>query len=242
VNVATPAKLGQVLACVTLGVLFAQQARRCWLERREWWGRAIFPMCRSLSDVPVSVLFWFAFVANALLLTLSRFKWPFARSPRSGERLAWYDRSWTVVAWASLPWIAAAASPVSLRQQLHMSVLNAAGVSVTLLIVGGIAAAIVRVAHRTLVAGAARYRFRGPPGSVLLQTVKWLCSPRTVDRIYAPLIADMQHEYREALWEGRYWKARWIVARGYWGFMKTLSIARIVSLARSVFEIWRAGR
>lgn len=75
-----------------------------------------------------------------------------------------------------------------------------------------------------------------PPGFTLLALADFLYSKKTVEQIAAPLIADMQFEYNEALFEGRKYKAMWVRVRGGWSFFKTLGM---YSVLRTFVEIWR---
>ncbi|MGE0456021.1 MAG: hypothetical protein AB7O37_21975 [Vicinamibacteria bacterium] len=70
-----------------------------------------------------------------------------------------------------------------------------------------------------------------PPGVVILNVADFICSPRTLERVVAPIVADLQLEYFNALEQKRPWKARWIRVR-YAGAMivaLTLSAARAIS-------------
>jgi hypothetical protein len=46
------------------------------------------------------------------------------------------------------------------------------------------------------------------PGTRLLALVDFVCSPKTVEQTFRPLVADWRYEYFEALKQNRKWKAR----------------------------------
>jgi hypothetical protein len=54
-----------------------------------------------------------------------------------------------------------------------------------------------------------------PPGMVLLRTAKFMLTRDVLKRYVEPSIADMQHEYFDAVIAGQEWLARWVVLRGY---------------------------
>jgi len=53
------------------------------------------------------------------------------------------------------------------------------------------------------------------PGVMLHRTAKFLLTRDAHRRYVEPVIADMQHEYFEAIVAGREWSARWIALRGH---------------------------
>lgn len=60
-----------------------------------------------------------------------------------------------------------------------------------------------------------------PPATRLVSGLKWFLTPNAYSRIVAPLVAQEQHEYFEAIRQGDECLARWIGARMYllitWG-------------------------
>jgi len=77
--------------------------------------------------------------------------------------------------------------------------------------------------------GASKYqRIVRPPGSRLLSFGDFFYSPKTLERVIQPIIADMQAEYCKALAENRKVKATWIRFRGYVNFWKALGLHTIV--------------
>ena len=58
-------------------------------------------------------------------------------------------------------------------------------------------------------------RVSRPPGTLVLNVADFLVSPKTYERIYVEMVAEMQLEYFAALQQGRRWKARVARGRGY---------------------------
>ena len=54
-----------------------------------------------------------------------------------------------------------------------------------------------------------------PPGYRLAAILGFLLTRKAFKRFVEPVIADMQHEYIEALAAEHRWRARWIVLRGH---------------------------
>lgn len=79
------------------------------------------------------------------------------------------------------------------------------------------------------------------PGWTLLRLVSWICSPKTVKRVFLPAIRDMQYEHTEALAEGRLWKAQWVLVRGYCSVWSALVAQAPLSLAKRLYDLWRAA-
>jgi len=79
-----------------------------------------------------------------------------------------------------------------------------------------------------------------PPGSSLRSFVNWVFSKKTAERVFLPVIADLQHEWMEAKGESRPWKARWVIIRGHWHFLTALGLQGAVSIAKRIFDIWKA--
>jgi hypothetical protein len=76
-----------------------------------------------------------------------------------------------------------------------------------------------------------------PPGSKLLTIAEFFYSKKTYTLRFKPIVADMQQEYFEALYEKRVWKARWIHIRGCWGFISAMGLNICVSL---LDKAWKA--
>lgn len=72
------------------------------------------------------------------------------------------------------------------------------------------------------------------PGWTLSRWIEFLFSRKSVDQIFQPIIADMQVEYIDAIAARRYWKARWVAARGYATFWYAL-VLQVLALALQIF-------
>jgi hypothetical protein len=81
---------------------------------------------------------------------------------------------------------------------------------------------------------AAKGRITAVPGTRLLALVDFLLSPKTVENIFRPLVADWRLEFFEALRQGRRAKARWISMRYRYSFVMAMSISRLVSFLREL--------
>jgi putative ABC transport system permease protein len=62
-----------------------------------------------------------------------------------------------------------------------------------------------------------------PPGTGLRALAARLLSPRTMDQLVDPAIADMQAEYEDASRRGLTWRKRWIRLRGYLSFFTMIA-------------------
>ena len=78
-----------------------------------------------------------------------------------------------------------------------------------------------------------------PPGSLLGQWAEWFQSPKTVQYIVNPIIADLQANYFEALAQRRVVKANWVRLRGYWDLFKALGLAGVVKM---ILQVWKSVR
>jgi hypothetical protein len=80
---------------------------------------------------------------------------------------------------------------------------------------------------------APRVKIQKAPGTRLLTFVEWLYSPKTVEQVFKPIIADWRTEYYDALNQGRVLKARWISLRHTYGFFKAMFKDKIFSFVRN---------
>jgi hypothetical protein len=71
-----------------------------------------------------------------------------------------------------------------------------------------------------------RLRLDTPPGYRLNSWARFVYSKKTYERVFVPLIADVQSEYIEALDQGQHGKAQWIRWRGRVAFW-TAVFARV---------------
>jgi len=79
------------------------------------------------------------------------------------------------------------------------------------------------------------------PGWGLLRFAEWFFSERTFRRVLLPTIRDLQNEHIEALAEDRVWKARWVRLRGSMAFWSAVMAQVPVSVARKLYEFWKAA-
>ena len=77
-----------------------------------------------------------------------------------------------------------------------------------------------------------------PPGSKLMEFVRFLYAAKSIERIFDPIYADFCDEYFTALAAGEKWHARWIRVRYYKDFVKAVGLFGFVRLAKTVFEYW----
>ena len=54
------------------------------------------------------------------------------------------------------------------------------------------------------------------------RAARW-CSPRTMERVIEPALADVQTEYEAAAQDGRLWVSPWIWLTGHAAFLKVLA-------------------
>jgi len=74
------------------------------------------------------------------------------------------------------------------------------------------------------------------PATNLVASLRWLLTPKAYSRIVAPLIAQEQHEYYEALLRHDRWLTRWIEARMYLLILWNTLWAFIAPLLAGVFR------
>lgn len=86
-----------------------------------------------------------------------------------------------------------------------------------------------------------RRKIMCPPGWTLYRFADFAFSRATVDAVLGPTICDFQHEYEQALSEGRKRKAEWVRLRGYWSFWSAVIAQLPISLAKRIYELWRAA-
>lgn len=78
-------------------------------------------------------------------------------------------------------------------------------------------------------------RVSAAPGQRLWKVTEFLCSKKTYASVFAPLLAEFQHEYFEALNDGRQWKARWLRVVYVCAFLKSAGLHISMKLLR---EAW----
>lgn len=87
-----------------------------------------------------------------------------------------------------------------------------------------------------------RNRIQRAPGTRLMEVADFFFSKKTVEGVYAPMIADLQMEYVDALAQSRPRKAAWIRIRGCWSFWNTFALQSLVSTAQKVYSLWKIAQ
>jgi len=77
-------------------------------------------------------------------------------------------------------------------------------------------------------------RLHKAPGAKLLLMVNFFYSPRIVEQVFGPLVADWRKEYFAALHHGKKWKARWINVRYVVSFVMAMGLTKAFSVIRSI--------
>lgn len=77
-------------------------------------------------------------------------------------------------------------------------------------------------------------RIKRAAGSRLLAVAEFLYSPKTVERVFRPLVADWRGEQHDSLLARRRWKARWINFRYTVSFLMAMGLSKVFSIARSL--------
>jgi hypothetical protein len=85
-------------------------------------------------------------------------------------------------------------------------------------------------------------RLSRPPGWRLRRFAEFFFSKKTFTEILEPTLSDMQKEHFEALAADRPWKARMVLVRGHWSFWSAVVAQLPISLARRVYEVWKATK
>jgi hypothetical protein len=75
-----------------------------------------------------------------------------------------------------------------------------------------------------------------PPGSHLWKFAEFFCTKKTYDSVFHPLLADFQHEYFEALKDGRVWKARWTRVLYLGAFFKSAGLNVAMRFLREAWD------
>jgi hypothetical protein len=80
-----------------------------------------------------------------------------------------------------------------------------------------------------------------PPGSWLLALAEFFCSRKTYTGIFLPTIIDLRVEYCEALDQGKIWKARWVLLRGWCSFWNAAAMRLPISAVRILVRLWQVS-
>lgn len=65
-------------------------------------------------------------------------------------------------------------------------------------------------------------------------------SRKTMERVFDPVLADMQEEWQRAMVTGAEWKASWVRVRGHYTLAKTAGLQSVVALAKQAAGLWKA--
>lgn len=71
-----------------------------------------------------------------------------------------------------------------------------------------------------------------PPGDKFFEVLKFLYTKKVFERVFEPMIADMQEEYFEAMSKKNIWKMRWIHLRGVISLLIAVVYNPVVSLVK----------
>ena len=79
-----------------------------------------------------------------------------------------------------------------------------------------------------------------PPGTWLRNVLHVIYPPKTVERIFDQIIADMQLEWQEAMVHDQKWLARWVGVRGVLTVLLT-AVVHVVATLGSILKLVRLG-
>ena len=82
-------------------------------------------------------------------------------------------------------------------------------------------------------------RVRRPPGSRLLVFADFCFSAKTRDLVLEPCIVDLRKEHNQALSQGRRWKAKAVLVRGYASFCAAVAAQLPLSALKMVLALWK---
>lgn len=77
-----------------------------------------------------------------------------------------------------------------------------------------------------------------PPGHRLRRVADFIYSPKTMARVFDPILADMQHEWMEAIAKNRFAQAKWIRFRGYWSFVVAGGLYAVVKAVSPIIKLF----
>jgi len=80
-----------------------------------------------------------------------------------------------------------------------------------------------------------------PPGSTCRSVIDFFYSPKTVARVFDPILADMQAEWVEAIARGRHYKASWIRLRGYWEIARAAGFHSLLRALRPIMTLFTSS-
>lgn len=84
-----------------------------------------------------------------------------------------------------------------------------------------------------------------PPGTGLLAITDFFFSKKTQEKVFEPVVAEIQDEYFAALDKKRFQKALWIRVRLIWSFwvavLTETDISQVAKLIQKLISSWRGG-
>lgn len=172
-------------------------------------------------------------------LAIPPLKWPLSLSPRAGQSVPWFDRSETVFACLALSLIAALIIRWGDWWRVPKAFCGTAGAFIVAALVLRTSTFVLRMSRAAIRSRwSSTSSVRLPPGATLCRVLRFLVRAKTFTLICEPAIADMQHEYNDALVRGAQWQARWIHLRGYYDVARALGVAKL-GIAALVAEVVR---
>jgi len=85
-----------------------------------------------------------------------------------------------------------------------------------------------------------RRRVKAAPGWGLRRFAQLAFSTRTFKLVIEPCLSDLEVEYLDALANAQVWRARFVLARGYYSFWSAAFLQIPMSLLRLIVAMWRA--
>lgn len=77
-----------------------------------------------------------------------------------------------------------------------------------------------------------------PPGAGLRDMLHFIYPPKTAERVFDPILADMQLEWQEAMLHEKTWLARWVRIRGVVTIFLTAAVYAVATLG-SILKLVR---
>ena len=96
-----------------------------------------------------------------------------------------------------------------------------------------------RTVHR--LSGSKAVVILSAPGLRLNAIAAFVCSKQLHERVFQQVIAEMQHEYFEALKDGHERKAQWVMWRGRLSFVLAALAQVPVSATQLIVKLWKAA-
>jgi len=78
-----------------------------------------------------------------------------------------------------------------------------------------------------------------PPGIFILRIINFIYSKKVAERIFEPILADMQEEYFEALSNSLKLKAKWIHLRSIFSIFIAIASQLSISVVKLFITIWK---